>query len=801
MSYYSNLKSHPNKRLDEHLLNVAENCENFCKNLSIKDKNLYTQISFFIGLSHDFAKSTSFFQKYLLNGEKSKYRYHGFLSAVFGYYVIKNYLKENNISHELDLSVLSYLVIVKHHGDLSNVSGSNGEWYKVSSNDASFGGKQLKDIEKNVENDNGYDLRKFYSNYNIRLNDFIKEYDSLIKEISYKLEDLSFEENIENYFTLIFLYSLLIDSDKVDASETELFKRPNIPSNIVDSYKKSEFSNNVEGINNIREKAYQEVNNKVSMIDLNNHIYSISLPTGSGKTLTAFNFAVKLKERIKTEKNINPRIIYSLPFLSIIDQNDKVIREILEKENITDTNALLKHNYLSDMTKYKVNDVMDLDLNNVRILIEGWNSEIIITTFIQFFYSLISNKNRSLRKFHNIVNSIIILDEIQAVPYKYWNILNIFLKKLAYEFNCWIVLMTATQPLIFKEQDHEIIPLISNKEEYYDTFNRIKYEFNLENTPFEDFKNQIITEIENNPQKDIMIVLNTVSSSKELYNYIKKYFEEECWTIKVNHENGLLNVGEEISLVYLSTNIIPKHRLSKISDLKNSDKRKIIVTTQLIEAGVDISVDIIYRDLAPIDSIIQTAGRCNRNNTQDKGLVKVVSLVNENDKKFSSMIYDSILLNNTKDLLKNIQSCSENEFNLLTSNKYNELLLEHGSQDKELLKTLNILNFSEIPVKFKLINKSYEKIDVFINIDEKSDKLWDKFVKMQEMENNFKRKEEFLKIKSDFYNYIISVNSKKFGTTNVCNDWLGYLTLNDIDRKYDIETGFRFEDEENAFII
>ena len=202
MSYYSNLKSHPNKRLEEHLLNVAENCENFCKNLSIKDKNLYTQISFFIGLSHDFAKSTSFFQKYLLNGEKSKYRYHGFLSAVFGYYVIKNYLKENNISHELDLSVLSYLVIVKHHGDLSNVSGSNGEWYKVSSNDASFGGKQLKDIEKNVENDNGYDLRKFYSNYNIRLNDFIKEYDSLIKEISYKLEDLSFEENIENYFTL-----------------------------------------------------------------------------------------------------------------------------------------------------------------------------------------------------------------------------------------------------------------------------------------------------------------------------------------------------------------------------------------------------------------------------------------------------------------------------------------------------------------------------------------------------------------------------------------------------------------------
>ena len=89
--------------------------------------------------------------------------------------------------------------------------------------------------------------------------------------------------------------------------------------------------------------------------------------------------------------------------------------------------------------------------SNSKILIEGWNSEFVITTFIQLFYSLIGNKNSFLRKFHNITNSIILLDEIQSIPYKYWGIINSILKKLAYEYNCWIILMTATQPFIFRK--------------------------------------------------------------------------------------------------------------------------------------------------------------------------------------------------------------------------------------------------------------------------------------------------------------------------------------------------------------
>ncbi|WP_413827205.1 CRISPR-associated helicase Cas3' [Methanobrevibacter sp. UBA313] len=800
MLSYSKLKSHPSKSLEEHLLNVACNCESFCKNLSINDKNLYTQISFFIGLCHDFAKSTTFFQEYLNDGKKSQLKNHGFLSAVFGYYVVKNYLSKNNISFDLDLSSLTYLVILRHHGDFKNISGTSGELNKVSLNH-DLGEKQVENIKNNIKNNNGYDLRKFYETYDINLNDFINSYNDILDEIEESLDDIIFDENIENYFTLILLYSMLIDSDKIDASQTELFKRPNIPSDIVDLYKMKKFGLKSEGINCIREKAYHEINQKVPILDLNKHIYSIDLPTGSGKTLAAFNFALKLKKRIQEEKNFNPRIIYSLPFLSIIDQNEKVIRDVLHTDGIKDTNALLKHNYLSDM-KYTTesNHNKELNLNNVRILIEGWNSEIIVTTFIQFFYSLISNKNRSLRKFHNMVNSIIILDEIQAVPFKYWNILNICLKKLAYEFNCWIILMTATQPLIFSEENGEILPLIS-KDEYFTVFNRVNYNFNLEDMSLDDFKDFIIDEIVNNPEKDIMIVLNTIQSSKDVYTYIKERFEDQYENIIVDTVNGIVNISDTINLVYLSTNIIPKHRLSRINELKKEGKRKIIITTQLIEAGVDISVDIIYRDLAPIDSIIQTAGRCNRNNEKTKGEVNVISLINDKGRKFSRMVYDSILLSSTIDLLKKQESCSEKEFNLITSQEYNKILLKNGSQDKNLLKIIKELNLGKISSDFKLIEETVEKIDVFVNFDEESQLLWEKFNDMEKCENNFKKKELFLKIKAEFYNYIISISSKKFGSTNICNDWLGFIAPEDIARKYDIETGFIFEDDEEAFII
>ena len=493
-----------------------------------------------------------------------------------------------------------------------------------------------------------------------------------------------------------------------------------------------------------------------------------------------------------------PRIIYSLPFLSIIDQNADVISNILTQCHRSPelfSNIFLKHHHLSDVS-YKTHSENEMNTNQSKLLIEGWYSEIIITTFIQFFYSIITNRNRAARKFHNIVNSIIILDEIQSIPHHYWKLLNHFLKYLCKEFNCWIILMTATQPLIF-EENVEILPLV-NKKKYYDKFNRLNYIFNLKTKDFDEFKELIWAKIVSEPEKDIMVVLNTINASQELYDYIIGQIDDH-----IHIEEDGVACSEKLQIINISTLIIPKHRLKRIKRIKNSEeKRNIIVTTQVVEAGVDISVDMIYRDMAPLDSIVQTAGRCNRSNEREKGSVEVVNLIDDKGRHFYSYVYNSVLIDATTDVINGKNFVEEQEFNLKSVPNYFKFVSERGSQDKsvDLLSCLEKLKFSDLKREFKLI-ESLEKIDVFVEVDEDAKDVWEKYEEITKIEDRFMRKNAFLDIKSEFYSYIISVNPKKLGNIFQYNDWLGYICIEDLNRKYDLETGFITHEKEDVFII
>lgn len=608
---YTDLMSHPNKKLENHLKNVADFSYDVFNFLEIENKELFSNISFLIGLTHDFAKSTSFFQTYLSDHTKKENTQHSFLSAIFTYYVVKNYLDKNNINFESNLSIISYIVVLAHHGNLKDITKLDD--YNEKKINSKMVLKQIEDLKSSDDN-----LSKFYDDFEIDFFRFFDEFDEISEEITDGLLIFSFEGNIDNYFYILLFYSSLLDADKMDASESKRINRENIPGDIVDIFKKNNLRDSKDNINKTREEAYQEVNGNILNMDLNERILSIELPTGIGKTFTGVSAALKLKERINNELNFNPRIIYSLPFLTIVDQNSDTISSILNESSLNGSNFLLNHNHLSDMN-YKSNDLENYDISNSKILIEGWNSEIIVTTFIQFFYSIISNKNKSLRKFHNITNSIILLDEIQSLPYKYWKIINLFFKKLAYEYNCWIILMTATQPYIFKE--NEIKSLVDNVDYYFNKFDRVNYNFNLDSQNFEDFKKEFVDKISNDSKNDYLVVLNTINSSKELYEFIKDYYSVMDYDIYLDDCNGICYIGDDIQLIYLSNNIIPKHRLEKINAIKESNRQSIVISTQLIEAGVDIDVDIIYRDLAPLDSLVQTAGRCNRSGIKRKALL------------------------------------------------------------------------------------------------------------------------------------------------------------------------------------
>jgi CRISPR-associated endonuclease/helicase Cas3 len=427
--------------------------------------------------------------------------------------------------------------------------------------------------------------------------------------------------------------------------------------------------------------------------------------------------------------------------------------------------------------------VSQKDIGKDLLLIEGWNSEVIVTTFFQFFYSLLSNRNKSIRKFHNIVNSIVILDEIQAIPHHYWFLLNKIIHFLAERFNVYFILVTATQPLLFNERDNEIKPLIKDKKKYFKALNRVELNYNPEPICLEKFQEILGEDLFINKNKDFLIVLNTIGSSLEIYNFI-------CQLELENTE-----------VYYLSTNIIPRERLKRIKkSRKNTKKRKIIISTQLIEAGVDLDVNVVYRDFAPLDSINQVAGRCNRNFIQNKGSIKLFVLKAEEEKKeYHRYIYDNFIISKTKDVLEeaNNKQIEEKDF-LSLNNLYFDKVNQGKADDKskEILGYVKKLTFSELN-KFKLIENNYKKIDIFVEVDERGKEIYQKYKKLSLKKNMFERKNEFLKIKKIFYDYVISVPYKYANDFIVEDKAIGHISLEEIEQNnyYNPETGFKRKDE------
>ncbi len=703
---------------------------------------------------HDFGKSTIYFQEYLkasISGNVYKGDYklknHSLISACYSSY--KTYKQTN----DLKLSSIVFCVISKHHSNLQN----------------------FEDIVTLSDSDI---LRKQFDNLNFESINEKKEYDfdeilKFVKRRLFFINDL----NVDYYILLNFCFSVLTYSDKNEAIFHKAVKNNNLINdfqNKVDDYKTNKFGNlsNSE-LNIIRENIYKEV---ITNLDMNKNIFSINVPTGSGKTLTAINLALKML-------NINnklTKIIYSLPFISIIDQIDLILNDIVSENNY------LTHHHLTE-SQININSE-DYQGSDAQFLIENWEKPIILTTFWQIFHSVLSNGNSQLRKFHQFANSVIIFDEIQTMPFTYWILIKEILQTLVKNLNCKIILMTATMPMIFSEKNNEIFNLINinNRNNYFKQFSRYSLNvINELNAVYIDELLQIsLNKINEYDNKNFLFVFNTIKSSLEFY--------------KLLNEN--LNT-ENIELIYLSTNIIPIERKNKIEQIKNSKNRKIIVSTQLIEAGVDIDLDIVFRDFAPFDSIIQTAGRCNRNNKNETGMVYLFKLKDINDKLYCSYIYESIQLQPTEKILSGKTTITESELLLIIDKYYNEIKNKLSTnKSKELLKDVNNLNYENIFNNFKLIDY-IPNLLVFVENDEKATEVLLKFKNIFLINDKFKRKEEFLKIKKDFYNYCISIKVNEINLSAIQNfeetGFLKIITIDMINNYYNSQTGFNSDCFEN----
>ncbi len=823
-SHSFNLLSHPDKLLIKHLRNVGIVASKIVadKSLNIAEADLLRDIAYIIGVTHDFGKATKFFQKYIVEKDEKRRRslkamettHHGLLSALFTYSVVKDYLIQARIKASLAeyLPVISFMIVKRHHGNLSNATDETSDVNPANEDVLGTVEEQIDALDKN-------ELEKILSTLlsegNIKLKiDIDNTINYILHDIArdigrkerLMLLQLSDKDDIYPYFINQFLYSALIDADKTDAGlDGIILERLDLAWNLVDNYRDANhFTGNKENINSLRNQIYEEAISRIESWNLDQKIISLNVPTGTGKTLTALSISLKLRERLKKERNIKPRIIYSLPFLSIIDQNYGVFDSVIfpkgdiefetakppanpcdETEIETkpkgahkDSRLLLKHHHLADVS-YEADDE-EYESDKSLLLLEGWNSEIIVTTFWQFFNTLFSNRNKQLRKFNKLVNAIIILDEVQAVPHRYWQLIHDALKLLCDRFNSYVILITATQPLIFEEGSSEIKEIAERKEEYFRGLDRIDLMPMIEKAlTLDEFKAILKNDLEDEKDKDFLIVLNTITSATNIFDYI--------YGLEL----------ENTKMCYLSTSVVPKERLKRINQIKetkgSAGPRKVIVSTQLIEAGVDIDADRVYRDFAPMDSINQVAGRCNRGSSKkEKGLVSVF-ILKDDRKEFYKYIYDPFLIEKTLEILRPMKGpVKESEFLELNNRYFKAVKRGMGDKDsKDSLDCITGLAFKDLSKKFKLIEDDFPTVNVFVELDETAEKIWKQYQDLRHEKNNLERTKRYLKMKKCFSDYLMSVPKKFVGPLVMDDSNIGHISRIELDNFYDKNTGFK----------
>jgi len=312
-------------------------------------------------------------------------------------------------------------------------------------------------------------------------------------------------------------------------------------------------------------------------------VFSLTVPTGGGKTLASLAFA--LRHAVAHEKR---RIIYVIPYTSIIEQTAEVFRNIPGFEN-----AVLEHH-----SNLVFDDDQEEAEVRARLAMENWDAPIVVTTSVQFFESLYANRSSGCRKLHNMVKSVVIFDEAQCLPPAYLRPCVFAIRELARHYGVTPVLCTATQPVLdattsfdfeFTEGFEEVVEIVEQPDELSRRLARVRVEVfqGLEPVSVDD-----LAEVLNAEEHSLLCIVNLKKDARALAERLAK-----------EH------------VIHLSTNLCAAHRLEVLAEIKErlgAGERILVISTSLVEAGVDLDFPVVYRALAGLDSIAQAAGRCNR---------------------------------------------------------------------------------------------------------------------------------------------------------------------------------------------
>lgn len=714
--------SHKDKLLETHLKGVVEKTKN----------RTHLKIAEIAALFHDLGKINPNFQRKLNNEKNVDYSNHAYLSALawLCFFEKNKQLVKELLNGEKALLYSVATMIARHHGNLPNLT--EGFFNKDEC-------ERLGNFVRASETDD-LPISEFLQQLLSHSNFHVKIEDEFLKHLLQKTP-LMFEgsvlpkisDKLEFFLNTQFGFACLLESDKRDASDNQVFKRKDFSANFSNTFsaslaekfrKLSQDSEKESDEKKRRLDALRSAMREESLANLREHlanskrVFTLPAPTGAGKTLMLLSLA---NEILKHDENLS--IIYALPFLAITEQTEDICRSIL-KEN---TEAVLRIDSKSENREIeKIQNDLDAnptDDNRAKLVQECFSERtfdhpFIITTFVQVFETLLSNRNATLLRLPNFSKTIFLLDEIQALPPNLYTFFVAYLDEFCRKFDSYAIVSTATMP-------HLKMP---NEEKYSDgqkpskVFKRYEKPLNLLSEKFyssAEFNRYRISpiQIENLEQlaseirrqkKSCLVVLNIVSDTKELHKLL-------------NGNEG--NVSEESEYILLNTHFTLEDRQRKLSLCKErleNNKRVILISTQLIEAGVDIDFPMLYRDMCPLPSLIQSAGRCNRNGRLETGEVFLFELKRENRKSSAELIYGrnfDWFLSETrnqiqttlyeKDLLGVQQKFAEKINENLTFGLY-----KYKSKDKEkrinLVECINQMRFADC-AKVKLIEQEYGK--------------------------------------------------------------------------------------------
>ncbi len=734
MSSFFQLQSHPDTPLVNHLRSVAEKSQEIIhatlKNAHIPfDSESLVRTAYIMGATHDIGKSSEFFQRYI-KGDKSQkpiLKSHSPVSSLFCYWAVTHDSKILKDSHILGISAA--LGVNGHHGSLkSPITYSHGMDNLF---DEKILKQQIESMQKNSE------VERICKNLGIgSFAEFSSEWEDNFESMNQNLWTFKTPSNTEPNYHLYFLtnlfFSILLDSDRTDAAKITYHRR-DVDENSVKQFV-SNFTDKPNEINKTRNKLFQHLDVTGRDIGLENKILSITAPTGLGKTLSSLNFAMQLRMRIKNSYGFTPRIIYVAPFTSILDQNFSVFENVFKSTGQSD--VLLLHHHLAPLYYKSFRDESESEsfsTSQSELLISGWSSEIIVTTFIQLFETIFGKSTHEIRRFQNMVGSIVILDEVQSLPFEYWNAIRQTLLFLSKNYSIWFVLMTATQPLIFRKG--EILEMVGTSIPQVPP--RVSFDVKInERKNIAEFCQELRILIDSNPNKSILVELNTISSASEVYNFIK---DEDSF--------------------YLSSHIIPDHRLPRIEVIKRrleSNIRTILVSTQVVEAGVDLDFDLAVRDIGPIDSIVQTAGRCNRNGLKDtqESTFSIYAIQDQNGWLYSNSVYGIVSVDIAMKLLQHNSSVET-----LVGEYFKEVSKKKTDTKSENIDTaIEELDYDKVKMNFNLIDEQ-DKVSVFVEFDDKAVSIWKRFLSLAESDR--KSRAEILAVRREMAGYMINISEKE----------------------------------------